>query len=152
VVDGGQSFTTAVLYDPDAGNFILGTVTGGDIGISTIPCQYLVGASCPAGQPVYTAMATTVTGATNATYAIRGLTDGVTYSAVVAAVDNFGNVGLPSTEVCDYPVVKNRSAAVPAGGGGCALEALGASAGSSLGIGGAVAAALALLRRRRRSG
>jgi hypothetical protein len=92
------------------------------------------------------------------TYTITGLKNGTTYNAVVSAVDAYGNIGPPSVEQCDYPAPVNdfwtdyRNDGGRAGGGFCALEAVGAPAGSSLagvalvlGVGGIVR------RRRRRS-
>jgi hypothetical protein len=129
--------------------------TGG--GITTIPCDYLVGSSCPAGTPVYENVSNpTVTGESTSQYTIKGLTNGVTYDVVVAAVDGFGNVGPVSTCYNDYPAPVNdffkiyRQDGGQAGGGFCALEAVGEPAGAScLGVSFA-AAAVTVARRRRR--
>jgi hypothetical protein len=99
---------------------------------------------------------TTVSGETAATYTLAGLTNGVTYNVVVAAVDAFGNIGPPSPQNCDYPAPVNdffkvyRGAGGGAGGGFCALEAVGAPAGSTVAFGGAGALLFAAVRRRRR--
>jgi hypothetical protein len=155
VQDGGAA--VAATYD-DAGNEIdAGSSTStGSIGISTIPCQYLVGASCAMGQPVYTATTETVTGESGGSYTIKGLTNGVNYNVVVAAVDNYGNVGPPSAEVCATPApIKDFFKAYSedggkAGGGFCALEAVGLPAGTTGLFGGMGVGILAALRRRRR--
>jgi hypothetical protein len=124
--------------------------TGG--GISTIPCQYVVGV----GPNCYSAGGETVTGEATTQYTIRGLTNGTTYDVVVAAVDGSGNVGPPSSCVSDYPAPVNdfwdqyRTAGGQAGGGFCALEAVGLPVGSAGLVGGLAAALLATLRHRRR--
>jgi hypothetical protein len=98
----------------------------------------------------------TVTGETDSTYTITGLKNGVTYHVVVSAVDNFGNIGPPSSPpVCDFPAPVNdfwkiyRTDGGQAGGGFCALEAVGAPAGSTVAFAGAGALVIAGLRRRR---
>jgi hypothetical protein len=159
VQDGGAiavSDDAATETFDEAGNLITTTTTG-DVGICTIPCQYLVGTSCTYGQPVYTSINNpTLASEGNGSYTIKGLTNGTTYNVVVAAVDSSGNVGPPSPEVCDYPApvndfFKNYRTDGGAGGGGfCALEAVGlpvGSAGAFIGLG---AGFLATLRRRRR--
>jgi hypothetical protein len=146
-----ESDEASVLDETDA------EVVSGTGGISTIPCQYLLDVSCPAGQPAYTASTTTLTGEGVGSYTIKGLTNGKTYTVAVAAVDGSGNVGTPSTEACDYPApvndfFKNYSTdGGKAGGGYCALEAVGMAGGSSAAFGGAaVAGAFVLLRHRRK--
>jgi hypothetical protein len=126
-------------------------------GISTILCQYLSSASCSAGAPAYTNNGSpSVTGIAISSQMITNLTNGATYNVAVAAVDASGNVGPQSSVVCDMPAPVNdfykiyRMDGGRAGGGFCALEAVGAPGGApivSLGIGGA---ALALARRRKR--
>ena len=105
----------------DAGDQVI----SGAGGISTIPCRYLVGTTCAAGSPAYTNFGNpTVTGESSGSYAIRGLTDGVPYDVVVAAVDGSGNVGPASIGVCDSPgPAKSYPQAA------CALEAVGKPAG-----------------------
>jgi hypothetical protein len=100
----------------------------------------------------------TATGETNATHTITGLTNGVRYHVVVASVDNFGNVGPPSSPpVCATPMPVNdfwkiyRTDGGQAGGGFCALEAVGAPASSSVAFAGAGALVALGLRRRRRT-
>jgi hypothetical protein len=96
-----------------------------------------------------------VTGANNSTFLVKGLLDGVNYNVVVSAVDNFGNVGPPSTQQCAIPAPVNdfwkdyRAAGGQAGGGFCALEAVGAPAGSTVAFGAFGAFVVAGLRRRR---
>jgi hypothetical protein len=160
VLDGGavavaEEAGTLTTTSDDAESVV--TTTTGNIGICTIPCQNLVGATCPAGQPVYTSTNTpTLTGESNGSYTIAGLTNGTTYNVVVAAVDSSGNVGPPSPEACDYPAPVNdfftayRNAGGAAGGGFCALEAVGMATGSWAAFGSVAAAALALARRRRK--
>jgi hypothetical protein len=120
---------TPPLVD-DAGNSIEG---GG--GISTVPDANRVG-----NNP-------TVSDESVGQFTLTGLTDYVTYTVVVAAVDGYGNVGPPSGEVCDRP------APVQGGGnagGSCALEGVG-TGGSSLTAVGCFLAAGAYARRRRPS-
>lgn len=140
----------------EAGNLITTTTTG-NVGICTIPCQYLVGASCTFGQPVYTSINNpTLASEGNGSYIIKGLTNGTTYNVVVAAVDSSGNVGPPSPEVCDYPAPVNdfyknyTNDGGKAGGGFCALEAVGMPVSSAALFGGLGAAILGTVRRRRR--
>jgi hypothetical protein len=140
----------------EAGNLITTTETG-NVGICTIPCQYLYGASCAFGQPVYTSINNpTLASEGNGSYTIKGLTNGTTYNVVVAAVDASGNVGPPSPEVCDYPAPVNdffknyTNDGGKAGGGFCALEAVGMPASSAALFGGLGAAFLGAARRRRR--
>jgi hypothetical protein len=141
----------------EAGNLI-STTTTGNVGICTIPCQYLVGASCTAGQPVYTSVNNpTLASEGNGSYTIKGLMNGTTYNVVVAAVDSSGNVGPPSPEACDYPAPVNDFYANyttdggKAGGGFCALEAVGMPASTAALFGGLGAALLGTVRRRRRA-
>ena len=128
-----------------------GVVSSGG-GISTIPCQYVVGV----GPNCYSAGGQTVTGEATTQYTIKGLTNGTTYDVVVAAVDGSGNVGPPSSCVSDYPAPVNdfwdqyRAAGGQAGGGFCALEAVGLPVGSAGLVGGLAATLLAALRHRRR--
>jgi hypothetical protein len=97
----------------------------------------------------------TATGETISTYTVTGLRNGTVYNVVVAAVDNFGNIGPPSTQVCDFPAPVNdfwkiyRLDGGQAGGGFCALEAVGAPAASTVAFAGAGALVVAGLRRRR---
>jgi hypothetical protein len=122
------------------------TVESGNGGISTIDGKYLVGATN--GNP-------TVSDKSTGSYTKTNLVNGVTYTAVVAAVDLFGNVGPPSPEVCDYPApVNDFWHDYKSDGGGasgfCALEEVGAPGQSLAGV--ALAVSLgALVRRRRRS-
>jgi hypothetical protein len=124
-------------------------------GISSIPCQYLVGGSCPAGSPAYTNTGlSTVSTATASSYTITGLTNGITYDVAIAGVDGSGNVGPVSTCFSDYPAVVNdfftlyRQAGGQAGGSFCALEAVGEPLGAP--IVGVAFGALALTMARRR--
>jgi hypothetical protein len=97
----------------------------------------------------------TVTGGTSSTFLIKGLLDEVNYNVVVAAVDNFGNVGPPSGVACGIPAPVNdfwkdyRDAGGQAGGGFCALEAVGAPAASTVAFGAFGALFIAGFRRRR---
>ena len=100
----------------------------------------------------------TSTGESNATYTITGLTNGVPYHVVVASVDNFGNVGPPSSPpACATPAPVDdfwkiyRQDGGQAGGGFCALEAVGAPASTSVAFAGAGALVALGLRRRRRT-
>jgi hypothetical protein len=142
--DAGSSGTGTTV--DEAGNVV--STESGAAGISTIPTANLVNPNSATG--------TTVAGVSNGTYTITGLQNGVTYTVVVAAVDGSGNVGLASGEACDYPAPVDdfwkiyREAGGQAGGGFCALEAVGAPAGSSLALLGLGASAVAVVRRRRR--
>jgi hypothetical protein len=144
VLAGGivQDSGTTVVSSDDSG-----TVETGSGGISTIPSQYLVGAS---------GAGLTISDKSVGTYTITGLKNEVTYSAVVSAVDGYGNIGPPSVEQCDYPAPVNdfwtdyRNAGGRAGGGFCALEAVGAPAGTSLAGVALVMGVGAVVRRRRR--
>jgi hypothetical protein len=152
--------------DAEAGT----TSTIGPIGVATIPCQYLVGASCPAGEPINTwtngqrMPILSAIGENSQTITISGLTNygpGGTasqpedYNVVVAAVDASGNVGPPSAEACDYPSPVNdfyrvyRNGGGTAGGGFCALEAVGKPVGSSAAVLWGVGAVLTHISRRR---
>jgi hypothetical protein len=98
---------------------------------------------------------TTVTGVTSSTYTVKNLKDGVPYTVVVAAVDNFGNIGPPSTQACATPAPIDDffkdyvEAGGKAGGGFCALEAVGAPVRSGVAFAGVGAFVAAGLRRRR---
>ncbi len=98
----------------------------------------------------------TSTGESVSTHTVTGLRNGFQYDVVVAAVDNYGNVGPPSTPpVCATPAPVNdfwkiyRGDGGGAGGGFCALEAVGAPVTSSVAFAGAGALVIAGLRRRR---
>jgi hypothetical protein len=143
--EGGTVVTPAVIPE-------------GSGGISAIPCQYLVGASCAAGSPAYTNTGlSTVTGPTGSGYTIKSLTNGATYDVVVAAVDGSGNVGPASNCASDYPAVVDdfftlyREAGGRAGGSFCALQAVGEPAGAPI-VGVAFSVlAFTVARRRRRN-
>ena len=134
-----------VIETDEAGNPIEGGVITGSGGISTIPTTNLVGQG---------ASGMTVSDKNTGNFTITGLTNGVTYNVVVAAVDGFGNVGPPSQEVCDFPAPVNdfwntyRKDGGGAGGGLCALEAVGKPAPAGVGLGLLLGAA-ALKRARR---
>jgi hypothetical protein len=141
----------------DAGNVIdSGEVEQGTGGIATIPCANLVGTSCTAGQPVYSAQNVSVTGESDAHFNLSGLTNGNMYTVAVSAVDLFGNPGPPSTEACATPEPVDdfwklyREAGGQAGGGFCALEVVGSRAGSSAALFAVGLVGLAATRRRRR--
>jgi hypothetical protein len=142
--DAGTTVTTPTT--DEAGNVIEGggtTVTEGAGGLSTIPDSNRVNKNNP-----------TISDKSVGQYTITGLTDGVEYTVVVAAVDAYGNTGPPSAEVCDKPApVQDFWQTYRNDGGGaggfCALESVGVG-GSSLAGAGAVVAAAAYARRRRR--
>jgi hypothetical protein len=75
-------------------------------------------------------------------YRVTGLTNGTWYDMGVAAVDETGNIGPASVEVCDYP------APVQAGAF-CALDTVGVGGTSLAGVG-AIVVSAAIARRRRR--
>jgi hypothetical protein len=153
LADGGSEAAVAappVEFD-DAGNAIVSdsgvatSTTGG--GIWVPPKGHIVNPNPTLG--------ITATGQTINTYTITGLRNGVQYNVVVAAVDNFGNVGPPSMQVCAIPAPVDdfwkiyRTDGGQAGGGFCALEAVGAPAASTVAFAGAGALVVAGLRRRR---
>jgi hypothetical protein len=133
-------------------------VETGTGGIANIACQYLVGGSCSGTAEAYTNIGDpSVTGLSGSTRTVSGLTNGVTYSVVVSAVDGSGNVGPQSSpEQCNYPSPVNdfyksyRVAGGGAGGGFCNLDAVGAPQGASIFSMGFGALAFGLARRRRK--
>jgi hypothetical protein len=139
--------TTASSISDDASDD--GGVVPTSGGISAVSSQYLLNAV--AGM--------TVTGESSSTYTATGLNNNTVYAVSVSAVDDFGNIGPPSTpQACDFPAVVNdfwtvyTSDGGHAGGGFCALEAVGAPAGSTVAFGALGAGAIAVIRRRRRRG
>jgi hypothetical protein len=148
VIDSGTAGTVSTPIYDDAGNLIDASVMNTGGGLSQIPLTHLVGASDNTF---------TVSGVSVGTYTITGLLNGTVYYVAVAAVDGSGNIGPPSKEVCDYPAPVNdfwtlyRNAGGGAGGGFCALEAVGEPVPSTAGIAMLVGAtAIGLQRRRRR--
>jgi hypothetical protein len=125
-----------------------GVIQVGAGGISTIPSQYIVGANAGTGVSVSDKATGTMT--------VKGLKNQVTYNVAVSAVDGYGNVGPPSALACDYPAPVNdfwdsyRNAGGGAGGGFCALQAVGAPAPSLAGL--ALVVSAGVLARRRRRG
>ncbi|HSY24441.1 MAG TPA: hypothetical protein VK841_20080 [Polyangiaceae bacterium] len=138
VVDGGEVTT----FD-EAG---LETTTSASGGISTIPSANLVGINA----------GFTIASESAGTYTIVGLTNGVTYNVAVSAVDGSGNIGPISSVVCDYPAPVNdfwtnyRNDGGLAGGGFCALEAVGLPVGPTVAFGAVATGLIGVLRRRRR--
>jgi hypothetical protein len=134
------------------------TIQNGIGGISAIPCQFLNGSSCPAGQPAYkNTNPPSTTGVGSAAKTVTGLTNGVHYSVAVAAVDGSGNVGPQSSpEQCATPAPIDdfykvyRLAGGTAGGGFCSLDAAGAPVDLTVLAVPAAATAFGLARRRRR--
>jgi hypothetical protein len=148
------STTVITTTTDDAGNIIEGgTVVTGTGGIATIDCSFLVGASCPAGQPVSFASNESVSGESNASFNVQGLTNGVLYNVAISAVDNFGNVGPPSAEQCQVPQLVDdffKSYRLAGGDAGCALDAVGSSRSSPFVIAGFGGATIAVFMNRRR--
>jgi hypothetical protein len=119
-----------------------GGVEVGGGGISSIPDGYLFDLSS----------GLTISDKSTAQYVVTGLVDYVAYNAVVAAVDGTGNIGPPSSEVCDYPEpVSDFWQIYEQDGGGkggyCALESVGVGGTSMVGVGCAVVG-VAIARRR----
>ena len=147
VQDAGTNSTTTTTIFDEAGNAIDSGIFSGTGGISTVDPRYLTGQG-PTG--------VTVSDKSTGSYTISGLKNGTTYNVVVAAVDGFGNVGPSSTEVCDSPAPVAdfwklyREAGGRAGGGFCALEAVGEPVPASIAGGAILAAATTLAMRRRR--
>jgi hypothetical protein len=148
VQDSGMTSSTTTTVTDDSGAVVDSSVVSGTGGISTIPSANLVAASGPSG--------VTVSDKSTGSYTIKGLTNGVTYNVAVSAVDGYGNIGPPSSQACDYPAPVNdffktyRLDGGQAGGGFCALEAVGEPAGASVASIVFGASALALARRRRK--
>jgi hypothetical protein len=149
--------TTQNVVDQD-GDIIDSSVVASGGGISSILCDFLVGTSCPAGQPAYTAQNTSVAGESGTRVNITDLADHALYNVAVAAVDNSGNVGPPSPVVCQTPLPVDdffkvyREAGGGAGGNFCSLDVVGGPAASSFSAGALALTALAFGRRRRRKG
>jgi hypothetical protein len=123
-----QEGGTIVVTNDEAGGEGGTTTESGSGGISTIPPQYLIGTG---------SSGLTVSDKSTSSYTIKGLRNGTTYTVVVSAVDLFGNIGPPSSEVCDYPAPVNDFWQDYRGDGGraggfCSLEAVGASTSTSL--------------------
>jgi hypothetical protein len=151
LTDGGSVATPAPTTFDDAGNVIesdaatTSTVGGG---IWTPPTGHVLSPDPTLG--------ITASGENVSTHTVTGLKNGVQYDVVVAAVDTYGNVGPPSSPpVCATPMPVNdfwkiyRTDGGGAGGGFCALEAVGAPVTSSVAFAGAGALVIAGLRRRR---
>jgi hypothetical protein len=125
-----------------------GGVEEGSGGISTVSTAYLY-------RPTTDTSSMTVDKSA-ASYQIGGLVNYVTYTVVVAAVDGMGNVGPPSSEVCDYPApVQDFWQVYETDGGGkggyCALDTVGVGGPSLAGVAGVFVVAGFVRRRRRRS-
>jgi hypothetical protein len=123
------------------------TADGGATGIvpdSEFNTKYLCGESV--GATGTTAQANGVGG--------KPLENGKSYAVAVAGTDQFGNVGVLSSVLCEVPEETTdfwegyRSAGGQAGGGYCAATAVGLPAGSLAALGLACAVALSSLRRR----
>jgi hypothetical protein len=123
------------------------TADGGATGIvpdSEFNTKYLCGESV--GATGTTAQANGVGG--------KPLENGKSYAVAVAGTDQFGNVGVLSSVLCEVPEETTdfwegyRSAGGEAGGGYCAATAVGLPAGSAAALGIACAVALSSLRRR----
>lgn len=123
------------------------TADGGATGIvpdNTFNAKYLCGESV--GATGSTAQANGVGG--------NALENGKTYAVAVAGTDQFGNVGVLSSVLCEVPEETTdfwegyRSSGGQAGGGFCTTTAVGLPAGSLAAFGIACAVALSSLRRR----
>ncbi len=131
----------------EAGDLLDGSIESVSGGISTAPCANIVGAGCSTN--------VTVSDKAVGTYTITGLKNGTTYNVTVAAVDGFGNIGPPSLEVCDFPAPVNDFWTLygqdggKAGGGLCALEAVGKPVPSTVGVTMLVGIGAIFARRRR---
>jgi hypothetical protein len=145
IVIGSGAAVSTQEFD-EAGNVIDSSVVSTGGGISTIPAANIVGLNAGA----------TIASESSGNFTIVGLTNGVTYNVAVAAVDGSGNIGPASTLVCDSPAPvvdfwnAYRNSGGLAGGGFCALEAVGLPVGPTVAFAGAAAGLLAIARRRRR--
>jgi len=141
--DAGDEASTAVeASTTDSGTT---STSSGQAGIGTVPAQFLV--------PSQTVP--TVYGATNGSLQVSNLIDGTHYEFVVSAVDAEGNVGPPSSPVCDFPDTTTdffQSYRRDGGdaGGGCALDPQRLT-GVGAGIAGLGLLLVGAARRRRRS-
>jgi hypothetical protein len=156
-IDSGIATTTDLDADTDGavdgGTVVVATVDSGvasttpgtvpeTAGISVIPSRYL---------NFYDHTAT------DTNYTLTGLTTGHQYAITVAAVDSYGNIGPVGNLGCSTPTpvddfyMAYTDDGGTAGGGYCALGAVGAPAfGSVFGFG-IAGSAVALARRRRRA-
>ena len=152
IADGGAGATTPAPTTVDEDGDIIETDAAvaepGLGGIYTPPAGHVLSPDPTLG--------ITVTGESVTTHTVTGLRNGFQYDLVVASVDNYGNVGPPSSPpVCATPEPVNdfwkiyRGDGGGAGGGFCALEAVGAPVTSSVAFAGAGALVIAGLRRRR---
>lgn len=88
---------------------------------------------------------------------VSGLQNNVSYAVAVAALDNYGNPGTLSTVACATPVLVDdfwqlyREKGGRAGGGFCALEAVGMPAGAFVLWGWLSAVGITVWRRRRKA-
>jgi hypothetical protein len=144
--DAGSGAATDAAGDSDGGTEA-GTESGPG-GISTVSTAYLY-------KPTTSTSGITLQDKSSSSYSISGLVDYVTYTVVVTAVDGMGNVGPPSSEVCDFPApVQDFWQVYEADGGGhggyCALETVGVGGPSLAGVAGFFIVGGALRRRRRR--
>ncbi len=150
LADAGSSTPVAPVEEiDDAGNVIdTGVAVVEGVGGIFVPPNGIVVDPNPG-------TGTTATGATNSTFTVTGLKNGFNYNVAVSAVDNYGNIGPPSTQQCAVPAPVDdfwktyRLAGGEAGGGFCALEAVGAPAGTTAAFVGAGALFAMGLRRRR---
>ncbi len=125
------------------------TTTSGAGGISGVDPKFLV----PTGNA-----GLNVSGESGGSFTITGLTNGVTYTVAVSAVDAFGNIGPPAINLndgCDFPAPVNDFFTLYRNGGGgagglCALEAAGAPVAPTVAFGAFGAVCIGLMRRRRR--
>jgi hypothetical protein len=142
-IDGGVDSAVAVVDSVDSGAAV--STTPGTVpetaGISIIPPKYLA---------FYDPTAT------DTSYTLNGLTTGHQYAIAVAAVDSYGNVGPVGNLGCSTPTpvddffMAYTDDGGRAGGGYCAVGAVGAPMfGSVFGFG-IAGSAVALARRRRR--
>jgi hypothetical protein len=133
----------------DEAGFVTTTTTSGAGGISGVNPKFMV----PTGSA-----GLNVSGESGGSFTITGLTNGVTYTVAVSAVDAFGNIGPPAinpTDGCDYPAPVNDFFTLYRQGGGgagglCALEAAGAPVAPTVAFGAFGAVGIGVMRRRRR--
>ena len=148
MVGTGTTAPTTTTTVDEAGNDIDSSVVGPtNGGVWTPPAGHVLSPNSTTGS--------TITGQTNSTYTIKGLTNGTCYTVALAAVDNYGNVGPPSNQACDFPAPVTDFWKIYRGDGGqaggyCALEAVGSPAGSTVAFAGAGSLVVATLRRRRK--
>jgi hypothetical protein len=158
--DGSGTCSSAVLPgDPSAVIYNTGVVQPADAnadGAASTTSTTGAGGGIWVTMPASGYLVGSVPDKTTGSLRVTGLRNGRTYNVVVAAVDGSGNVGPPSPAgTCDVPAPVNdfwttyRQAGGQAGGGFCALEAVGEPVPSATGLAIFASASVLAFRRKR---